>query len=137
MFGDCSELPVGEVFGVLRGGIVKVDCPCGRDKGIGKIFFLLDILLLQRGQRLGSAAASLQALSPLATLGRGYSITRRLTGKEVVTDAGILKPGEELETLLAEGRLVSGTGITASMSCSGLSRIIFPASFDPIRRRDW
>jgi exodeoxyribonuclease VII large subunit len=67
----------------------------------------LDTLLLQRGQRLGSAAASLQALSPLATLGRGYSITRRLPGSEVVMDAGLLKPGEELETLLAEGSLVS------------------------------
>jgi exodeoxyribonuclease VII large subunit len=67
----------------------------------------LDTLLLQRGQRLGSAAASLQALSPLATLGRGYSITRHLPGNEVVMDAGLLKPGEELETLLAEGSLVS------------------------------
>jgi exodeoxyribonuclease VII large subunit len=67
----------------------------------------LDTLLLQRGQRLGSAAASLQALSPLATLGRGYSITRRLPGNELVMDAGLLKPGEELETLLAEGSLVS------------------------------
>ncbi len=67
----------------------------------------LDTLLLQRGQHLGSAAASLQALSPLATLGRGYSITRRLPGNELVMDAGLLKPGEELETLLAEGSLVS------------------------------
>ena len=67
----------------------------------------LETLLLQRGQRLGSASASLQALSPLATLGRGYSITRRLPGREIVMDAGMLKPGEELETLLAEGSLVS------------------------------
>ena len=67
----------------------------------------LDTLLLQREQRLGSAAASLQALSPLATLGRGYSITRCLPGNEIVMNAGILKPGEKLETLLAEGSLVS------------------------------
>ena len=67
----------------------------------------LDTLLLQREQRLGSAVASLQALSPLATLGRGYSIARRLPGKEVVMDAGTLKPGETLETLLAEGSLIS------------------------------
>ncbi len=47
MFGDCSKLLTREVFGVLRGGIVKVDCPGGSDKSIGEFFFLLDVLLLQ------------------------------------------------------------------------------------------
>ena len=62
---------------------------------------------LQRdGQRLARAAGGLDALSPLATLQRGYSITRRLPGGEVVRDAASVELGQQLETLLASGSLV-------------------------------
>ncbi|MBI4341150.1 MAG: exodeoxyribonuclease VII large subunit [Candidatus Omnitrophica bacterium] len=49
----------------------------------------------------------LDALSPLAVLARGYSITRRLPQGGVVTSAGQVHAGEELETLLAHGRITS------------------------------
>ena len=58
-------------------------------------------------------AGRLQALSPLAVLARGYSITRVLPQRHVVTDARQLSVGETLETLLAKGRIASTvTGIS-------------------------
>jgi len=58
-------------------------------------------------QRLQAAAGRLQALSPLAVLARGYSITFRVPGRDVVTKARTLRRGDRLETLVAEGRLIS------------------------------
>ncbi len=49
----------------------------------------------------------LQALSPLAVLGRGYSITTTHPEGRVVTDARRLRVGQALDTLLARGRLRS------------------------------
>ena len=63
-------------------------------------------LLQANRQRLAAHAGSLQALSPLATLERGYSITRRLVDGRVVTAAGMVSAGDRVETLLARGRLV-------------------------------
>jgi len=59
------------------------------------------------GQRLQGLAGRLQALSPLAVLARGYSITLKLPQRRVVTQAGMLHLGDELETLLARGTIVS------------------------------
>lgn len=56
-------------------------------------------------QLLDSRAELLEALSPHATLARGYSITR-VNGR-AVTDASQVKPGEVLETTLANGTLRS------------------------------
>jgi exodeoxyribonuclease VII large subunit len=58
-------------------------------------------------QELEALAGRLEALSPLAVLGRGYSITFRLPDRHVVTDAKTLRVGSELETQLAHGRVVS------------------------------
>lgn len=56
-------------------------------------------------QLLDSRAELLEALSPHATLARGYSITR-VNGR-AVTDASQVKPGEVLETTIANGTLRS------------------------------
>lgn len=58
-------------------------------------------------QRLAAAAGRLHTLSPLATLERGYSITRRLPDGELLRDAAQVKPGARLETRLARGRIAS------------------------------
>lgn len=58
-----------------------------------------------KGQ-LQEAAGKLQALSPLAVLARGYSITRNQQG-QVVVGLGQLTLGESIETLLAKGRIYS------------------------------
>jgi len=58
----------------------------------------------KRHRRLETLAASLDALSPLKVLRRGYSVTRK-EGR-VVTRAE-LQPGETIETTLAEGSIRS------------------------------
>jgi exodeoxyribonuclease VII large subunit len=54
--------------------------------------------------RLAAAVGRLDSLSPLAVLGRGYSLTRR-PGGEIVRDAAGLLPGEAVEVLLGRGSL--------------------------------
>ncbi len=52
-------------------------------------------------------AGRLQALSPLAVLARGYSITFRLPERRIVMDAAAVAAGEELETVVSRGRITS------------------------------
>ena len=54
-------------------------------------------------QHLRGAAERLQALSPLAVLQRGYSITRRATDGTVVRDAAGVHAGDVLRLLFARG----------------------------------
>lgn len=73
---------------------------------------------LQRCEaELGSKAALLNSVSPLATLGRGYSIVRKKKedGKPgtVVTDSGQVDPGDAVNILLHKGNMdciVESTG---------------------------
>lgn len=50
-----------------------------------------------------AAHATLLALSPIAVLKRGYSITRRLPERQLVTRSRAVQPGQGLEIQLAEG----------------------------------
>ena len=50
------------------------------------------------------AAGRLDSLSPLAVLGRGYSLTRMPDGT-IVRRASQVTPGDAVEVLLNEGRL--------------------------------
>lgn len=59
----------------------------------------------RRRERLDAIAGILDALSPQATLRRGFSVTR--VGGQTLTDASQLLPGEVIETLLAEGKIYS------------------------------
>jgi len=56
------------------------------------------------GDRLRTAVGRLDSLSPLAVLGRGYSLTRTPTG-EVVRSARQLQAGDDVRVLLHEGSL--------------------------------
>jgi len=58
-----------------------------------------------RRNRVAVLAGTLDALSPLGVLGRGYSICRRLPGLEIVKDAATVPAGGEVEVLLHRGRL--------------------------------
>ncbi|WP_043528237.1 exodeoxyribonuclease VII large subunit [Litchfieldella xinjiangensis] len=60
--------------------------------------------LEQHRARLGSLARELQAVSPLAVLGRGYSILENDTG-QVIQRAQDTQPGQVLTARLGEGRL--------------------------------
>jgi len=55
------------------------------------------------GERLRLASGTLNAVSPLAVLGRGYSIARKLPSRSVVRDSQDLAPGDRLELTLAAG----------------------------------
>jgi len=56
--------------------------------------------------RLDGLLSGLEALSPLAVLKRGYSLTTAADGKVVLRGRDV-KPGDRLTTRLAEGRLTS------------------------------
>ncbi len=57
----------------------------------------------QRG-RLGASAEKLEALSPLAVLGRGYAVVRRPDGRPL-TSVGEAAAGDRLAVVLRDGRL--------------------------------
>jgi exodeoxyribonuclease VII large subunit len=62
-------------------------------------------LEIRRGQ-MGSVAGKLNALSPLATLSRGYSIARDSTGRTLGTVADFV-PEKDFELLLQDGKIVA------------------------------
>ncbi|HEU4770508.1 MAG TPA: exodeoxyribonuclease VII large subunit [Pyrinomonadaceae bacterium] len=64
----------------------------------------IDAKLQQGRERLGLAAASLDALSPLGVLQRGYAIAQDDAGK-LVRDAASVNPGDAVTVRLARGRL--------------------------------
>jgi exodeoxyribonuclease VII large subunit len=59
-----------------------------------------------RRNQLARLAASLEALSPLGVLARGYSLTLKLDGRPV-RSADDVQPGDWIETRLASGRIFS------------------------------
>ncbi|MGH8490808.1 MAG: exodeoxyribonuclease VII large subunit, partial [Gammaproteobacteria bacterium] len=65
----------------------------------------IDQSLAKTAGQLVNLSRALQAVSPLATLERGYAIVTRLPGGEIVRDASRVAPGCEIDTRLARGRL--------------------------------
>ncbi|MEW6274259.1 MAG: exodeoxyribonuclease VII large subunit [Bacillota bacterium] len=60
----------------------------------------------QNRNRLGALAGRLEALSPLATLARGYSICTRPGVPGVIRSATEVESGEQVQVKLSEGRLL-------------------------------
>jgi exodeoxyribonuclease VII large subunit len=60
----------------------------------------------QQAQRLTHAGQALHAVSPLHTLKRGYAIVRHYPEGEIIRQADQAKPGDDVEALLHEGRLI-------------------------------
>jgi exodeoxyribonuclease VII large subunit len=65
---------------------------------------LVEASLQEARERLGRAAVSLDALSPLAVLQRGYAIAQDASGKPV-RDAASVVSGDEITVRLAKGKL--------------------------------
>jgi exodeoxyribonuclease VII large subunit len=63
-------------------------------------------LLQHRQQRLAVAGRSLDTVSPLATLERGYAIVTQPADRRILRSANAVKPGEQIEARLADGRLL-------------------------------
>ncbi|RPI71061.1 MAG: exodeoxyribonuclease VII large subunit, partial [Geobacteraceae bacterium] len=62
--------------------------------------------MLSRVQRIESCLAHLHALSPLATLRRGYSVLQRIPTGLVVRAVDEVRVGEDLQARLVDGRLL-------------------------------
>lgn len=63
-------------------------------------------LVERKKQGLASSAASLQALSPLSVLSRGYSLTQTEAGR-IVRDPSVLQSGDRITTRVAGGLIRS------------------------------
>jgi len=60
----------------------------------------------QRIEKLTSLTRTLDAVSPLATLSRGYAITRNAQSGELIRDAALIQKDTLVETRLQKGRLL-------------------------------
>jgi exodeoxyribonuclease VII large subunit len=58
-------------------------------------------------QRLLNSSQTLHAVSPLATLNRGYALVIHQTSGQIIRSTEQLRPGEMVETRVAEGRFTS------------------------------
>ncbi|MGA2798905.1 MAG: exodeoxyribonuclease VII large subunit [Thermoguttaceae bacterium] len=58
-------------------------------------------------QQTETFASRLESLSPLAVLGRGYSITERPSDGRVIRSSAELTPGEQISTRFARGQAIS------------------------------
>ncbi len=74
------------------------------DSATNACHVIIDAKVQDGRERLALAAASLDALSPLGVLQRGYAIAQDASGK-LVRDAGTVKPGDEVTVRLAKGKL--------------------------------
>lgn len=68
---------------------------------------IIDTRLAREDERLNSRQTLLNALSPVATLKRGYTITR-VNGK-AATSVASLNVGTEIQTIFADGSIKSVT----------------------------
>ena len=61
--------------------------------------------LTRRGETLGALSSRLHALSPLAVLGRGYSLCRDPISQQLVSRTALVRSGQQIEVLLQDGQL--------------------------------
>jgi exodeoxyribonuclease VII large subunit len=59
-----------------------------------------------RQQQLAATARALEAVSPLATLGRGYAIVKKLPDGTIVRKASDVKIGTHIEAQLGQGKII-------------------------------
>lgn len=64
------------------------------------------VFLSTQRQRLAELSRALEAVSPLATLARGYAIVTDLHTGQILTAAHQTRPGSQIQARLAQGRLV-------------------------------
>ncbi len=67
----------------------------------------IDHIVKIRSENFNLVTSKLEALSPLAILRRGYSITAKLPEHVIIKNSDILKKGDEVETKLGNGKFRS------------------------------
>ncbi len=70
------------------------------------LLYLSASLINTKRLRLKELTGRLNALNPLAVINRGYSITRSLPDKTIITDSSTVSAGQLLEILLAKGKII-------------------------------
>ena len=71
------------------------------------MFFAVKTNIASAKKSLAHTAGLLDAVSPLATLARGYAIAKTPPpGSELVTDASVVEVGSKIEVTLQKGLLV-------------------------------
>jgi exodeoxyribonuclease VII large subunit len=75
---------------------------------VNKYNLATNIAIIIRGKRAtaGESTIRLESLNPLAILRRGYSVTRSLPDRRVVSHPGQVSLDQQVEILLADGQLV-------------------------------
>ena len=58
-------------------------------------------------EKLAALIGKLDALGPLATLKRGFSVSLKLPAEKVITSSAILKKGDLVKTKLSTGYFIS------------------------------
>jgi exodeoxyribonuclease VII large subunit len=66
----------------------------------------MDSLLARLEQQLSGTGQHLHAVSPLATLGRGYAIVQQVPSGTILTNAADAKAGDQIKAQLAHGHLL-------------------------------
>ena len=77
------------------------------DEGIKSLSQALNFFVVKKTQTLETAQARLKALSPVAILERGYSITMTMPDSKIMKDSTRAKTGAQIKTRLAKGELIS------------------------------
>jgi exodeoxyribonuclease VII large subunit len=71
----------------------------------GRLGHAIKQRVLRAEHRLGLATRTLNTVSPLATLGRGFALVKRVADGALVTNADSVAVGDEIEARLAHGTL--------------------------------
>ena len=72
-----------------------------------QIFVRTEHFLKLRQAGFNTAIEKLSSLSPLNILARGYSITFKMPGEEIIKDNQTLKEGDTIKTRLHKGEILS------------------------------
>ena len=84
---------------VIKQGLVRIPQLSKRLEG------QMRVTMAQHRHRVRATLAQLNTLSPLAVLGRGYSILQTVPAGQILHRASDVETGQELEAQLASGRL--------------------------------
>jgi exodeoxyribonuclease VII large subunit len=73
----------------------------------GRLDHAMTQLVSRADHRLGLAARTLNTVSPLATLGRGFALVKRVSDGKLVTDSNSVAIGDDIQAQLAHGTVTA------------------------------